>query len=133
MSRYIDADKLVQDLNEFYANADCRWQRGRDTGLGINIAKQIIENQPTADAQEVVRCKDCVYWQSKKVQMNDGTLRDYTPEEINEGCVVDMSKGINLGSRCTRGQLEDDNVITFWCNENDFCNFGAKIDKGEQE
>ncbi len=64
MSRYIDADKLVQDLNEFYANVDCRWQRGRDTGLGINIAKQIIENQPTADVQEVKRhnmeeCSKC--------------------------------------------------------------------------
>ncbi len=38
MSRYIDADKLVQDLSEFYANVDCRWQRGRDMGLGINTA-----------------------------------------------------------------------------------------------
>ena len=121
MSRYIDADKLYIAAmdTEFYDAAD------------EDVVLELINQQPTAEVQEVVRCKDCVYWQSKKVQMNDGTLRDYTPEEINEGCVVDMSKGINLGSRCTRGQLEDDNVITFWCNENDFCSFGAKMDKGK--
>lgn len=53
MSRYIDADKLIQDLNEFYANTDRRGQRVGDARLGINIAKQIVENQPTADVQEV--------------------------------------------------------------------------------
>lgn len=29
---------------------------------GLNIAYSIIKNQPTADVQEVVRCKDCSYF-----------------------------------------------------------------------
>lgn len=28
---------------------------------GLNIAYSIIKNQPTADVQEVVRCKDCIH------------------------------------------------------------------------
>lgn len=30
---------------------------------GLNIAYSIIKNQPTADVQEVVRCKDCSFYE----------------------------------------------------------------------
>ena len=55
MSRYIDADALgigKADRNAFtipeYAD-------------GWNSAIEIINNAPTADVVEVVRCKDCKY------------------------------------------------------------------------
>ena len=46
MTRYIDADLLVEKLN--IENVPYR----RDVGL-------CIEDTPTADVVEVVRCKDC--------------------------------------------------------------------------
>lgn len=53
MSRYIDADELI-----FFGldNPD-------DEHLFEFVPKEFIDNAPTADVVEVVRCKDCVYWE----------------------------------------------------------------------
>ena len=49
--RYIDADKLKEELKHSgYCNNN--W-------LDIEM---YINNQPTADVVEVVRCKDCKWW-----------------------------------------------------------------------
>lgn len=60
MSRYIDVDALGIGranpdvfIREEYAN-------------GWNLAIEIIENAPTADVVEVVRCKDCFFYQKDK-------------------------------------------------------------------
>lgn len=53
MSRYIDADKLKQDLihnRSFYPA----------------IVKSAIENAPTADVVEVVRCENCRHYHAEK-------------------------------------------------------------------
>ena len=65
MPRYIDAEKLIRDLidnRNFYPA----------------IVKNAIENAPTEDVVEVVRCKDCTLWlrgvchhQSKKYTFTD--------------------------------------------------------------
>ncbi len=123
MSRYIDADIAISNIEKTFIGAS---EFATDTR---NAAIDAVNQAPTADVQEVVRCKDCVYWQGKKVKMEDGTLRDYTPEEIIEGYMVDISKGINLGSRCLRNQSGEENSFPVWCNENDFCSHGAKIYK----
>lgn len=50
MSKYINADKLIDEIifNE------------EDSGIiGSKEAVDIIQNMPSADAVEVVRCKDC--------------------------------------------------------------------------
>ena len=50
MSRYIDADVLIDDLihnRSFYPA----------------MVASAIKNTPTADVVSVVRCKDCKYWQ----------------------------------------------------------------------
>ena len=50
MSRYIDADVLIDDLihnRSFYPA----------------LVSAAIKNTPTADVVSVVRCKDCKYWQ----------------------------------------------------------------------
>lgn len=51
MSRYIDADELI-----FFGfdNPDC-------DNLFEFVPKEFIDNAPTADVVEVVRCKDCKY------------------------------------------------------------------------
>lgn len=51
MSRYIDKDKLLDDLNWFAPEPH------KDS------ISDFIEEQPEADVVEVVRCKDCKWWQ----------------------------------------------------------------------
>lgn len=52
MSRLIDADKLLE--NKF--KNDISW----------TAFEKLIKRQPTVDAVEVVRCKDCKYWYDNK-------------------------------------------------------------------
>ena len=63
--RAIDANKLIEDIKAIHYN--CTGMRAGKTVLS-EFAKQYrndilktIDNQPTVDAVEVVRCKDCVY------------------------------------------------------------------------
>lgn len=48
MSRYIDADVLIDDLV-------------RNRGFYPALVASAIKNTPTADVVEVVRCKDCKF------------------------------------------------------------------------
>lgn len=50
MSRYIDRDKLLDDLN---------WIAPGDE---IRIIIKAITKQPEADVVKVIRCKDCKYY-----------------------------------------------------------------------
>lgn len=77
-----------------------------------------IKDIPAADVQEVIRCKDCVYWKDRHIVQNDGVQRQY---KTNEG-YVPLSVGFNVGSTCG---LEDENKRAFR-NENDFCSRGVK-------
>lgn len=51
MSRYIDADKVMEEIKQIGGHNLCGW----DT-IGV---KALIDRHPTADVIEVVRCKDC--------------------------------------------------------------------------
>lgn len=51
--RFVDANALITAMNVW------DWQ---ELYLPIHF-KQLIDEQPTADVVEVVRCKDCVYWE----------------------------------------------------------------------
>lgn len=61
MSRFIDADRL----KEFIATHDYllsdKWN-STDKGMFTIGIFQAINEQPTADVVEVVRCKDCKYF-----------------------------------------------------------------------
>lgn len=56
MSRYIDADKLKQDLGAWAINLH------KPTNLVREDTFVIIDEQPAADVIEVVRCGECEYW-----------------------------------------------------------------------
>lgn len=74
--------------------------------------------------KEVVRCKDCVYFQPEYVEMENKKRRPYTEEEIKNGKFVSLEKGINCGSRCERFGYWEKNSYPVWFNENDFCSYG---------
>ena len=52
MSRLIDADAFLK-RNEVYADCEFNHPKYQDT------LREIIEAEPSVDAVEVVRCKDC--------------------------------------------------------------------------
>ena len=72
--RYIDADRLISVLQTNFGH----------TG-GADVLKQLINEQPTADVEEVVRCKDCKY--SERYEACDGSfpLRCNEPKNIQIG------------------------------------------------
>lgn len=62
MSRYIDADALKMDL---YSIIKADYGYTVDVLMGLTIAKNVIDNAPTVDAVEVVRCRDCKHCREK--------------------------------------------------------------------
>lgn len=61
MARYIDKDKLVNKLKEDYATlVKERWFD--DYAQGYSSAIDDVVAEPTADAVQVIRCKDCQYF-----------------------------------------------------------------------
>ena len=51
MARYIDADKVMEEINRIGGHNLCGWST-----IGV---KALIDRQQTADVVEVVRCCDC--------------------------------------------------------------------------
>lgn len=66
MGRLIDADRL---------KAHYCWWAGGSKEMSIDEAKKtfdtIIDVQPTVDAVEVVRCKDCKWWKTKYMRLGE--------------------------------------------------------------
>ena len=77
MSRYIDADALLADLDKFAEDKQWRSKRTlRERWLrkqGIEIFRMGVKAFQAADVVEVVRCMDCKYYEQAKVN-NKGFL-----------------------------------------------------------
>ncbi len=66
MARYIDADKIIQDFRNSV-------ERNKPNELVKDIVNDIInllQDEPTADVEEVVRCKDC-QWATERTKDNE--------------------------------------------------------------
>ena len=100
MARYIDADKIPAKLFSVAATDNFY---GMGVSQGIDIALKIINETPTADVVEVVRCKDCKYYE------NQDSYRCDHPEMYGEDC------------------------YGFWMetNPDDFCSYGEKRQKND--
>lgn len=62
MARYIDADKAVEEARVSYCK-DCETYNGvKCRACGFDDAMMYIEDAPTSDVVEVVRCKDCKHF-----------------------------------------------------------------------
>ena len=85
-SRYIDAEKLKAAIRN---NFDGLLDR-----IEINT---IVNEQPTVDAVEVVRCKDCRYWQDNQ--------EGHYPNEL---CPWDKGETPNEDDYCSVGERRGD-------------------------
>lgn len=61
MARYIDADALTAYIKEKHCDK-CE-QKRRCFYCAVDDALMLLEEADDADVEEVVRCKDCKYWQ----------------------------------------------------------------------
>lgn len=78
--RLIDGDALIEKFNEKVDMAECLIDaRTAERFATFCALTDAVEEMPTADAEVVVRCKDCKYWQDN----NDG----YPHEECRWGHV----------------------------------------------
>ena len=53
MARYIDADAFRNTIM-------CQ-----PKNMSVNYVLELVSKAPTADVVEVVRCKDCLYWETE--------------------------------------------------------------------
>ena len=91
MARYIDANALIQEINQSKANNNHNNSIAPQTHNAEHkkFIKMVLE-QPTADVVEVVRCKDCQWF---SVHNKDGCYRpgldhhaQMTPVYENDYC-----------------------------------------------
>ena len=93
MAEYINRAELIENLNKFapeHYNA---------------LINQLITKQPTADVEEVVRCKDCKWCYEKRTKRNNQLMRFCMRMDGNE----------------------------YQVNENDFCSYGTPKERGGEK
>lgn len=90
MSRYIDADNLIKKMQERYNDLSSGDGYYDHFTQGYGDALSTVENEPTADVAEVVRCKECKFY---SVNGHCGVLGFCEPDEF-----------------CSRGERRKDNA-----------------------
>ena len=76
--RLIDANALLAELDKF-ANPMPN-KSGYDFLCGVASVITEIEDAPTVDAVEVVRCKDCVYNVNGACEFSEAVDPNYIPD-----------------------------------------------------
>lgn len=74
MPRYIDADALLKDARRLI---DTYEEDGHEQYVHINAVEVAAINvAPTVDAVEVVRCKDCIFFQPYEGEEHEGECEE---------------------------------------------------------
>ena len=100
MAEYINRAELISNLKEF-ANEQL-----------TPLIENLIQKQPTADVAEVVRCRDCKYYEKKTGY-----------------CLKNSYFKDSDGMSCSPADSPD---FTFF-NEDDFCSYGARMDGDDND
>lgn len=94
MARYIDADALIEQME-----ADAEHIDDYIVKMSLYSTINDVKNAPAADVVEVVRCKDCVEWQS-----------DWIPSCGSKGshyCVI-MDTTMKPNDYCSYGERSEE-------------------------
>ena len=83
MSRYIDAENLKEQIEITFC----------DSYRLIQDIIEVIENSPTADVVEVVRCKDCIYKQNAQINRKEFLICPASGIEITDDDYAVIEKG----------------------------------------
>lgn len=86
MARYVDVDALLKSLTKFKEND---WNKELCIPLPsvVDDCIDIVDEQPTADVVEVVRCKECIHMGTDKCpsQLNDADFYCCQGERREDG------------------------------------------------
>lgn len=96
MSRYIDADKLRK--NEI-ARCHCVPCVGSND-YNYKDLDEVLDDIPTADVVEVVRCKDCAYY-------DDGECIYHSEPKEWRGAYERWTVGVNENDFCSCGERKE--------------------------
>ena len=134
--RLIDADALIKQLSN-YELQESPWgfYGNLKTYEAIKGCIDAIKEAPTVDAVEVVRCRDCKWYEPRNILHADGT-RTYVDED---SAPVTADVGINCAGRCIhhtglkiycvnhdRENPEDEQNIVIFRSPDDFCSYGER-------
>lgn len=112
MSRYIDADEFAKQAYEV-AYPIVHDINSHERGLTLMGIAQLLDEQPTADVREVVRCKDCKH--KPNGYTDDDVLRyPNFPHEENNPCPC---------------QVHEDEWYSWIPNDDFYCSYGEREDK----
>lgn len=143
MAEYIEREALDKLIESRKVRGDCKFcaKYERSIANGINRKGSHLYcweqlKLPTVDVVPVVRCKDCIYFQDRYIELPDGSKRPYEKGEN----IVPISVGINVGSYCKRidyaivhGQRDGEPSVDetrLWANPDDYCSRAES--KGKQ-
>ena len=106
--KYINGDRLSKQISDTRLNLphDSKDFFTRDFML-LNF-QQTIDLEPAADVVEVVRCKDCKYWDNVDVDYKGNPIKTYAGE-------------------CQCSQWENE-YYRYATTGNDFCSYGERAD-----
>lgn len=65
MARLIDADKRIAEIKKLYCDGCDNYGGSKCRACWTDDAMCLIDDAPTVDAVEVVRCRDCKHWDSE--------------------------------------------------------------------
>lgn len=105
MAKYINADEMIADENEAYLSAQCKItdKVTRDINFVVHTKLQrLLADAPAAEVKEVIRCKECKYFNLNKWgKVNDIPL--IVAHEIcdfwGEGCKTDKDAYCSFAER----------------------------------
>ena len=79
MSRLIDGDKLLETYKKWIPQLSSKNDEGDKRGVETCIT--VLEDTPTIDAVEVVRCKDCKHRDNCNLMTDDDFCSDRERKE----------------------------------------------------
>lgn len=104
MSKYVNTDKLLDLINaHHYKLADKN--NSMDYGMFTVGIKQAIDEMPTADVVEIVRCKDCQYFRPYE------EVEDFDGECIAHEIETDKTEFCSIGYK-TKGKDKEVAKVT---------------------
>lgn len=99
--RLIDLDSLIVEFNKRCRGECCCCTEDYCGSGNDGCGCRVIDEAPTVDAVEVVRCKDCKHWLQRSAEV-------YRPVGI-EGCACDSWIRITQENDfCSRGERKDE-------------------------
>ena len=127
--RLIDGNKIVMSLADWWYSSF--GQEETDESKAIKKVMEQVEKM-VMEMPEIVRCKDCKWYDPPHIKYNDGTREDYPKEPF-----VTADIGSTVGGKCIaknkiyctahdRENPDDYEEIVMFRSPDDYCSYGEK-------